>query len=560
MMRVALYLRYSSKKQKKESLADQERAGRDYTGRMIKGGVVHIYADAERTGKTVRGRDQYQQMLIDATSRAHPYDAIVIFHVDRLARRMADAADAYDRLHHAGVELHSVCHGKLDPMVLGILAAMAQAQSAATSVHTHKALDGHVRDGKNAGGIAYGYRVSTSHFTNDGKVEAGHLEIDPEQASIVVRAYEEFANGDSPEKIVRRLNAAGIAGPRGEWLNTTLRGNAKRETGLLRNRLYIGERVWDRCEYRMSPDGNRDARPNPKEEWLVVPAPELRIIRQELWDRVQARFAEIAAKRSAAADKGDNILGAAHRNVFLLSGLLRCCDCGGSYTIVGKDRYGCATRRMKGMCDNSRTIKRQTIEERVLIGLKHRLLEPDALSAFVESLEAELKVRLGDAERDHKDQVKQKKEVEKKIAGMMTAIQNGLFTQTMKAAMEGLESQKLRLDSLLSQPVARPPTKLLSMPDLPDLFRRKVAALESLLDHEETKAEAMDRIRSLIDHVDLQPLHDGGMAAELHGELAGILAQSEEARLDGSKRASGVDVSQLSVVAGAGFEPAAFRL
>jgi len=76
------------------------------------------------------------------------------------------------------------------------------------------------------------------------------------------------------------------------------------------------------------------------------------------------------------------------------------------------------------------------------------------------------------------------------------------------------------------------------------------AALERLLDDEETKAEAMDAIRSLIDHVDLQPLNDGGMAAELHGELAGIWAQSTEARLDGSKRASCVDVSQLTVVAG----------
>ena len=202
------------------------------------------------------------------------------------------------------------------------------------------------------------------------------------------------------------------------------------------------------------------------------------------------------------------------------------------------------------MCDNSRTIKRQTIEERVLIGLKHRLLDPEALSAFVETLEAELKVRLGDVERDHKHQVKQKKVVEKKIAGMMTAIQAGLFTPTMKAEMEGLEAEKQKLDGLLNQQVSKPPTELLSMPDLPDLFRRKVSALERLLDDEDTKAEAMDTIRSQIDHVDLQPLNDGGMAAELHGELAGILAQSEEARLDGSKRASGVDVSQLSVVAG----------
>ncbi len=175
-------------------------------------------------------------------------------------------------------------------------------------------------------------------------------------------------------------------------------------------------------------------------------------------------------------------------------------------------------------------------------------------------MEADLKARVGDAERDYEQQVKQKKEVEKKIAGMMTAIQAGLFTPSMKTEMEGLESQKQKLDGLLNQPVSKPATGFLSMPDLPGLFRRKVSALERLLDDEETKAEAMDAIRSLIDHVDLQPLNDGGMAAELHGELAGIWAQSTEARLEGSKRASCVAMSQLTVVAGTGFEPVTFRL
>jgi len=72
------------------------------------------------------------------------------------------------------------------------------------------------------------------------------------------------------------------------------------------------------------------------------------------------------------------------------------------------------------------------------------------------------------------------KEGERKIAGMMKAIQNDLFTQPMKIEMEGLEAQKQKLHGLLNQPVSMPPTKLLSMPDLPDLFRRKVSALERL--------------------------------------------------------------------------------
>ena len=42
--------------------------------------------------------------------------------------------------------------------------------------------------------------------------------------------------------------------------------------------------------------------------------------------------------------------------------------CGGGYTIMGKDRYGCAAHRSKGNCGNDRTIGRQAIESRVLEG------------------------------------------------------------------------------------------------------------------------------------------------------------------------------------------------
>ena len=43
-----------------------------------------------------------------------------------------------------------------------------------------------------------------------------------------------------------------------------------------------------------------------------------------------------------------------------------------AYTIVGLDRYGCATRRSKGTCTNALLIGRQAIEERVLGGLRFR--------------------------------------------------------------------------------------------------------------------------------------------------------------------------------------------
>lgn len=83
-------------------------------------------------------------------------------------------------------------------------------------------------------------------------------------------------------------------------------------------------------------------------------------------------------------------LNASHRSRFLLSGLVTCGCCGGGYTVIGKDRYGCAARRQKGTCDNARTITRQQIGGRVLEGLKERLLAPDLVAKFVRAFQDEI--------------------------------------------------------------------------------------------------------------------------------------------------------------------------
>ncbi len=74
-------------------------------------------------------------------------------------------------------------------------------------------------------------------------------------------------------------------------------------------------------------------------------------------------------------------------------------------------------------------------------------------------------------------------------------------------------------------------------------------------------AEAIEIIRDLVDKVVLIPAPNGdGLDAELYGDLATILdfcgSDPGKQKLPGSREPR----SQLSVVAGAGFEPATFRL
>ena len=118
--------------------------------------------------------------------------------------------------------------------------------------------------------------------------------------------------------------------------------------------------------------------------------PELRIVDDELWQRVKLRQAELA-KQFEAATKGVRAaraeqLNRLRRRAFLLSGLLTFGCCGGKYGIVVNDRYGCLSHFRKGICDNGRTIRRHNIERRVLAGLTDKLVSPEAVAVAVRAL------------------------------------------------------------------------------------------------------------------------------------------------------------------------------
>ena len=86
--------------------------------------------------------------------------------------------------------------------------------------------------------------------------------------------------------------------------------------------------------------------------------------------------------------------------------------------------------------------------------------------------------------------------------------------------------------------------------------RRKVLELATALNPESKGVEAGEILRSLIDEIRLHP-EDGGHAIEIVGDLAGILSLCEAETKTPRRGNAGVSDS---MVAGAGFEPATFRL
>src|SRR6185369_2504555 len=112
---------------------------------------------------------------------------------------------------------------------------------------------------------------------------------------------------------------------------------------------------------------------NPESEWRSEAVPHLRIVSDELWEAVQVRRKRHTGTRPEVQ----------RRPKHMLSGLGVCGVCGGGWTLIGNGYWGCGRRKDAGACSNTRTIKTETYEQRVLAGLKSQMLQPDVVETYV---------------------------------------------------------------------------------------------------------------------------------------------------------------------------------
>jgi site-specific DNA recombinase len=496
-MRAVIYARYSSDNQRVESIEDQQEVCRRY---ITQNGwtLTGTYDDAAISG-SARFRPGFQRLLADAEARR--FDIVVCEAIDRLSRKLADVADFHDRLVFHKVKMFATNLGEITPMHVGVMGMMAQAYISDLRDKTKRGQLGRARAGKIPGGLAYGYEVVPPSTNEDG---AGTRQIIPAEAEIVRRIFREYAAGKAPRAIVADLNREGIPGPGGRpWGDTTIRGQIDRGTGILNNTLYMGALVWNRCSYVKDPrTGKRVARPNQPDQHETTPVPDLRIIDDELWQLVKAQQALV--RTQMGKDATGNALNRAHRRKFLLSGLLQCGCCGAPYAIINKNRFGCSTYRSKGTCTNNVAIKRERIEARVLGALQNRMLTPELVVHFVKTFEEEVSRRHKEAGSTKARLQFQMAEVQRKLEGVLSAIENGAWNVSLKQRLDALETEKQQLHDQFAA-TTEPDTNVRLHPNAASLYAEQVANLQASLNDEEIRAEAADILGKLIEKVVLTP-------------------------------------------------------
>ncbi len=563
-MRAVIYARFSSENQRDASIDDQVRLCRGLADREGYT-VAQVYSDAAVSGSSTMLRPAYQALLEGA--RKGQFDVVIAEALDRLSRDQEDIAALYKRLKFAGISLITIADGVIGELAVGLKGTMNALYITDLALKTHRGLEGRVLAGKSGGGLCYGYDAVMRHDAR-GEPIRGDRKINSEQAAIIRRIFTLFAEAHSPRAIARLLNAEGVPGPKGrEWSDTTLRGHAARGTGILRNRLYIGELTWNRMHFVKDPDtGKRVSRPNEPAKIITTMVPDLRIVEQAIWERVQARLAVIADSPRAQAIKQTRFW--EHRRPkHLLTGLIQCGCCGAAMSSVGKDYLACPSARRKGSCDNTGSIRREIVESMVLDGLRDHMMEPDLVQVFMEAFINEVNKANADIDATRSAKERQLASVITQLDRLIEAICNGLKSDDLQTKLDDLGQRKAALTAELAAPAMKTPRL---HPNLAGLYRNKVAALREALNDDAGRGQAAEILRDLIERVTLRPAALGtknsGFEIELKGAIASMvmLANDDSAKRDRPQIDRGPvrDVFERSVkvVAGAGFEPAAFRL
>lgn len=553
-MKIALYARYSSDNQRDASIADQLRICRAYAEKQG-WRVVEEYCDHAISGASLL-RSGIQALIADALRGR--FQLVVAEAMDRLSRDQEDIAGLFKRMAYADVKIITLSEGEVTHLHVGLKGTMNALFLKDLADKTRRGMRGRVELGKSGGGNAYGYDV-VKQFAPDGEPVRGDRAINPFEADVVRRIFNDYVAGKSPKRIATELNKEGVRAPSGgDWGFSTINGNAKRGNGILNNEMYVGRLVWNRQRFIKDPDtGKRQARLNPGSEWIVRDAPELRIIDDELWNAAKARQAAIKMRRGDSDQEAENHFRDRRRPKFLFSGLTKCACCGGGYSMISADLIGCSTARNKGTCANRTNIRRDRMEERVLNALRYHLMDPALFKEFCDEFTREMnRLRMEGRTSINAAQAEVKRidrELDRLMALILASDDEESPLRMMKQ-MKKLEARKGELEGFLADAEEPPP---LLHPEMASYYRAQVADLYDAL-QEETEAKRLkagEVLRSLVKEIILTP-KDDELLIDVRGDLSGILAVS----LKRNTPAAEAGVSQVEMVAGARFELTTFRL
>ncbi|MCJ8274358.1 MAG: zinc ribbon domain-containing protein [Psychrosphaera sp.] len=194
--------------------------------------------------------------------------------------------------------------------------------------------------------------------------------------------------------------------------------------------------------------------------------------------------------------------------------------------MISAKRYGCSTARNKGSCDNRMTIARTKIENTVLNALQGQLMQPELFEAFSKEYTAHMSTL---SQRQNQSTELAKAKLEKLAsakANIITAIREGIPAAAVKDELIKIEAEREETKITLLKDTPKP---IEIKANMAERYREKITNLCANLNQEDTRQEAADLIRNLVEKVTIQPDKYGTqLELTLYGDLAGMLSLASD--------------------------------
>lgn len=411
-VKAVIYARYSSDRQREESIEGQLRVCEDYA-RRNNITILHTYADRAMTGRSDQ-RPEFQMMIRDAATMA--FDIVLVYKLNRFARNRYDSARYKHKLKQYGVRVVSAMENITDDpsgiLLESVIEGLSEYYSVELAENVTRGMTENALEGKWPGGIVpLGYKLDEHH----------HLIIDKAKAEIVRKIYHLALEGHNQKYIIDELNSHHYTNSAGGLFSyNTLRT-------ILKNERYTGVLVWGNVR---------------KENALPV------IIDKMTFEAVQKHL-QFRKKNKIRSCNED----------FHLTGKLFCGQCGSKMVgISGTSKggsiyyYYACTSHLKKKCQ-AKSIRRDILENLVCEVTTRILSSPEAIKAIAKQAIKMQKEKKESLEiQSFKAQIA---DISKKLKNCIKAVENGLVSDVMinhikdyEKRLEGLKEEVTRLKLL----------------------------------------------------------------------------------------------------------------
>jgi len=367
MLNAVIYARVSTNEQALEgySIKAQQDLLMEYAQKHSFS-IIDSYVDEGKSGKSIEGRPQMSRLINDA--KQNKFDVVLIYKLDRLARKTKDSLEIVEILESHKAQLISLSesidtttpHGKMFYTILSSIAEMEREQIVN---RVKMGMTQRAKEGGWNGGLCFGYDLKEKT-----------LVANEEEAKVIKSIFEYSDQGFGYKKTVGILNRKGYKTKRGrEFSIATVKG-------ILDNPLYIGKIRFNQYE-----NWAEKRRSGKNDNPILVDGKHEAIISIELWESVQEKRSSRSYKPIQSATP------------YFLTKLIRCPQCGAGM-VSGKSKganksyryYKCGSFHNKGatIC-SANSINADIAEKQVLQEIKQIVTNSQFIQRLVQKLNHE---------------------------------------------------------------------------------------------------------------------------------------------------------------------------